>query len=204
MQVKTHTVALDVQDMKRLEKLVPELPAAFQEVGRHIFQLKLACIRISMLSNASFNRIAVCWIPPPNRLCCIMVPYFPMSTDRVEAQNLPLRDTSLDSHKVKAAGATKMSVLYGYVIIRLYGLQHFRLLLSHQAQCPLLMHTYPVSVQVDVLVNNAGLALGKAPAQDNDVADISVMLDTNCRAVAVLTKSVAKGMIERNRVHFPF
>ena len=66
------------------------------------------------------------------------------------------------------------------------------------------MHTCPVSVQVDVLVNNAGLALGKAPAQDNDVADISVMLDTNCKAVAVLTKSVAKGMIERNRVQFPF
>ena len=56
--------------------------------------------------------------------------------------------------------------------------------------------------QVAVLVNNAGLALGKAPAQDNDVADISVMLDTNCKAVAVLTKAVAKGMIARNMVRF--
>ena len=50
------------------------------------------------------------------------------------------------------------------------------------------------------MVNNAGLALGKAPAQDSDIADISVMLDTNCKAVAVLTKTVAKGMIARNRV----
>lgn len=54
--------------------------------------------------------------------------------------------------------------------------------------------------QVAVLVNNAGLALGKAPAQDNDIADISVMLDTNCKAVAVLTKAVSKGMIARNMV----
>ena len=54
--------------------------------------------------------------------------------------------------------------------------------------------------QVAVLVNNAGLALGKSPAQDNDVADISVMLDTNCKAVAVLTKAVSKGMIARNMV----
>ena len=58
--------------------------------------------------------------------------------------------------------------------------------------------------QVAVLVNNAGLALGKAAAQDNDTDDISVMLDTNCRAVAVLTKAVAKGMIERNMVLFAF
>ncbi len=58
--------------------------------------------------------------------------------------------------------------------------------------------------QVAVLVNNAGLALGKAPAQDNDVADISVMLDTNCKAVAVLTKAVAKGMIARNMVPSTF
>ena len=54
--------------------------------------------------------------------------------------------------------------------------------------------------QVAVLVNNAGLALGKAPAQDNDISDISVMLDTNCKAVAVLTKAVSKGMIARNMV----
>ena len=32
MQVKAHTVALDVQDIQKLEKLVPELPPAFQEV----------------------------------------------------------------------------------------------------------------------------------------------------------------------------
>ncbi|CAK0784190.1 hypothetical protein CVIRNUC_007394 [Coccomyxa viridis] len=55
--------------------------------------------------------------------------------------------------------------------------------------------------EVDILVNNAGLALGKAPAQDNDVADISVMLDTNCKSLAVLTKCAAKGMIARNRGH---
>ena len=48
----------------------------------------------------------------------------------------------------------------------------------------------------------AGLALGKSPAQDYDVADISVMLDTNCKSLAVLTKSVAKGMVARNRVEF--
>ena len=32
MQVKTHTVTLDLQDIPKVEKLVPELPAAFQDV----------------------------------------------------------------------------------------------------------------------------------------------------------------------------
>lgn len=55
--------------------------------------------------------------------------------------------------------------------------------------------------QVYVLVNNAGLALGTNHIQDNDLADIKTMLDTNVLAVAAFTKVFSKGMIERNSGH---
>ncbi|EIE21163.1 NAD(P)-binding protein, partial [Coccomyxa subellipsoidea C-169] len=54
---------------------------------------------------------------------------------------------------------------------------------------------------VDVLVNNAGLALGKAPAHENDIADVATMLDTNCKSLVVLTQQVAEGMVKRNWGH---
>jgi NADP-dependent 3-hydroxy acid dehydrogenase YdfG len=44
------------------------------------------------------------------------------------------------------------------------------------------------------------LALGKAPAHQNDIGDIVTMLDTNCKALAVLTRSVARGMVKRDWV----
>ena len=54
--------------------------------------------------------------------------------------------------------------------------------------------------QIDILVNNAGLALGKAAAHQNDLSDIATMLDTNCKALAILTRSVAAGMVKRDMV----
>ncbi|BDA44987.1 NADP-dependent 3-hydroxy acid dehydrogenase YdfG [Coccomyxa sp. Obi] len=55
--------------------------------------------------------------------------------------------------------------------------------------------------EVDVLVNNAGLALGKAPAHQNDIGDVATMLDTNCKSLVVLTQQVAEGMVKRNWGH---
>ena len=46
----------------------------------------------------------------------------------------------------------------------------------------------------------AGLALGKGPAHTNDTGDITTMLDTNCKAVAILTRDVAAGMVKRDYV----
>ncbi|MHC9084070.1 SDR family NAD(P)-dependent oxidoreductase [Luteimonas sp. RIT-PG2_3] len=50
---------------------------------------------------------------------------------------------------------------------------------------------------VDVLVNNAGLALGTAPAQRADLAQWRQMIDTNITALATLTHALLPTLIER-------
>ena len=55
--------------------------------------------------------------------------------------------------------------------------------------------------QVDVLVNNAGLALGQDPAQAADLDDWDQMVDTNCKGLAYVTRAVLPGMVARQRGH---
>ena len=50
---------------------------------------------------------------------------------------------------------------------------------------------------IDVLVNNAGLALGTAPAQRADLAQWKQMIDTNVTALVTLTHALLPGLIER-------
>src|SRR6185312_2381837 len=50
---------------------------------------------------------------------------------------------------------------------------------------------------IDVLVNNAGLALGTAKAQDCDLAQWRQMIDTNVTALVTLTRLLLPGLIER-------
>lgn len=57
------------------------------------------------------------------------------------------------------------------------------------------------ALPVDVLVNNAGLARGLAPAQGADLADWDEMLDTNCRGLVHCTRAVLPGMVARGRGH---
>ena len=52
---------------------------------------------------------------------------------------------------------------------------------------------------IDVLVNNAGLALGLGPAEDASLKDWEIMVDTNIKGVIYLTKAVLPGMIRRGR-----
>ncbi|HOG18114.1 MAG: NADP-dependent 3-hydroxy acid dehydrogenase YdfG [Syntrophaceae bacterium PtaU1.Bin231] len=54
---------------------------------------------------------------------------------------------------------------------------------------------------VDVLVNNAGLALGLEPAQRASWAEWQQMIETNCMALAFLTHCLLPGMVERNCGH---
>jgi len=54
---------------------------------------------------------------------------------------------------------------------------------------------------IDVLVNNAGLALGLEPAQRASLDEWNAMLDTNCRALVTMTRAVLPGMVARNRGH---
>lgn len=55
------------------------------------------------------------------------------------------------------------------------------------------------SQPVDILINNAGLALGLDPAQDASLDDWDVMVDTNIKGMLYATKAVLSGMVERNR-----
>ena len=55
--------------------------------------------------------------------------------------------------------------------------------------------------RVDVLVNNAGLALGLEPAHRASVDDWEQMIDTNNRGLVVVTRQILPGMVERGRGH---
>jgi 3-hydroxy acid dehydrogenase/malonic semialdehyde reductase len=48
----------------------------------------------------------------------------------------------------------------------------------------------------DLLVNNAGLALGVNPAQTADVDDWDVMVDTNVKGLMYCTRAALPGMVE--------
>jgi 3-hydroxy acid dehydrogenase/malonic semialdehyde reductase len=54
---------------------------------------------------------------------------------------------------------------------------------------------------VDVLVNNAGLALGLEPAHRADVDDWDRMVDTNVKGLAYCTRAILPGMVERGDGH---
>ena len=55
--------------------------------------------------------------------------------------------------------------------------------------------------EIDVLVNNAGLAKGLKPAQEADLADWEEMIDTNCKGLVYCTRAILPGMVERGRGH---
>jgi 3-hydroxy acid dehydrogenase/malonic semialdehyde reductase len=59
----------------------------------------------------------------------------------------------------------------------------------------------PPLAHVDVLVNNAGLALGLEPAQRASLDEWDTMIATNCRGLVTVTRAVLPGMVERNRGH---
>lgn len=54
---------------------------------------------------------------------------------------------------------------------------------------------------VDVLVNNAGLALGLEPADQVDLSNWDTMIDTNIKGVTYCTRAALPGMVERDRGH---
>jgi len=55
--------------------------------------------------------------------------------------------------------------------------------------------------EIDVLVNNAGLALGMDPAQKASLADWQQMIDTNINGLLYCTHAILPGMLERKRGH---
>lgn len=55
--------------------------------------------------------------------------------------------------------------------------------------------------EVDLLVNNAGLALGLEPAHRCDMDDWQRMIDTNIKGLLYCTRALLPGMVARNRGH---
>lgn len=55
--------------------------------------------------------------------------------------------------------------------------------------------------QIDVLVNNAGLALGLDPIQDGTIDNWDRMIDTNVKGLLYLTRAIAPLMIARASGH---
>jgi 3-hydroxy acid dehydrogenase / malonic semialdehyde reductase len=54
---------------------------------------------------------------------------------------------------------------------------------------------------IDVLVNNAGLALGLEPAHRADLDEWERMIDTNCRGLVTCTRAILPGMVSRGTGH---
>lgn len=55
--------------------------------------------------------------------------------------------------------------------------------------------------EVEVLVNNAGLALGLEPAHEANLDDWETMVDTNVKGVMYCTRAALPKMVARNRGH---
>ena len=55
--------------------------------------------------------------------------------------------------------------------------------------------------QIDVLINNAGLALGLDPEYDGDVNEWDTMIDTNIKGLLYMTRAVVPAMIKNGRGH---
>jgi len=59
----------------------------------------------------------------------------------------------------------------------------------------------PNRQEVDVLVNNAGLALGFDPIHEGSIDDWDTMIDTNLKGLLYITRLISPGMVERKRGH---
>ena len=54
---------------------------------------------------------------------------------------------------------------------------------------------------IDVLINNAGLARGLEPEYEGDFDDWDQMIDTNIKGLLTMTRLIVPGMIKRNHGH---
>ena len=59
----------------------------------------------------------------------------------------------------------------------------------------------PAADNIDVLVNNAGLALGLEPAYKADLSDWETMVDTNITGLLRMTRAILPGMVKNNSGH---
>jgi NADP-dependent 3-hydroxy acid dehydrogenase YdfG len=53
--------------------------------------------------------------------------------------------------------------------------------------------------EIDILINNAGLALSSDPIQQGSLENWDTMIDTNLKGLLYVTRAILPGMIKRNR-----
>ena len=85
-----------------------------------------------------------------------------------------------------------------------YGKQFFPLAfdISDRHAAEKALKTLPAELQaIDLLVNNAGLALGLETADKSDLDDWEKMIDTNVKGLVIVTRLVLPQMVERNQGH---
>jgi NADP-dependent 3-hydroxy acid dehydrogenase YdfG/Flp pilus assembly protein TadD len=54
---------------------------------------------------------------------------------------------------------------------------------------------------IDILINNAGLASGLSPIQEGNLEDWDKMIDTNIKGLLYMTRAIAPHMVERKKGH---
>lgn len=54
---------------------------------------------------------------------------------------------------------------------------------------------------VDILINNAGLASGLSPIHEGDIEDWDKMIDTNVKGLLYMTRAIAPNMVARRKGH---
>ena len=59
----------------------------------------------------------------------------------------------------------------------------------------------PWNGKINLLVNNAGLAVGLDPAWDADLDDWDIMVDTNIKGLTYVTRALLSGMVEQGKGH---
>ena len=55
--------------------------------------------------------------------------------------------------------------------------------------------------EIDVVINNAGLALGLEPEYEGDLDDWETMIDTNIKGLLTMTRLIVPDMVKRNHGH---
>ena len=106
-----------------------------------------------------------------------------------------------DGHRVIAAGrrAERLAALQAELGERCHVLP---LDVRDRAATERLVESLPPAWrEIDVLVNNAGLALGLEPADKAFLDDWEQMVDTNCKGLMYVTRACLPGMVARNRGH---
>lgn len=106
-----------------------------------------------------------------------------------------------EGHRVVAAGrrADRLAALRAELGPALYTVE---LDVRERAAVARVVDALPADfAEVDVLVNNAGLALGLEPAHKADLDDWDSMIDTNVRGLTYVTRALLPGMVARARGH---